>query len=83
MINKKGFDNPIREEMRKGVDLIGDEAPSDKQNKVEACDVYTTSNVRVRKCFREKIYTLKGRTGDTLQVIYDKIFTEYFKNNPL
>lgn len=59
------------------------EAPCDKQNKGEAFDVYTTSNVRVRKCFRENIYTLKGRTGDTLQEIYDKIFAEYFKNNPL
>ncbi|NLY19674.1 MAG: hypothetical protein GXZ08_00095 [Tissierellia bacterium] len=55
----------------------------EKQIDVPVEDEYTTSNVRVRKDLRTKIYMLRAKTGMTLQDTYTEIFDYYFKNNPL
>lgn len=44
---------------------------------------YITSNVRVRKDLRAKIYMLRAKSGMTLQDTFSVIFKYYFKNNPL
>lgn len=84
---KKTFKTPTETTERKGLNLlISDDTDIshkiDKKNYYAQSD-YITSNVRVRKDLREKIYTLKGRTGKNIVEIYTMIFEEYFRNNPL
>lgn len=81
--NKKNFNNPTKVEKRKGINLLVGKEEEEKQIDVPVEDEYTTSNVRVRKDLRTKIYMLRAKTGMTLQDTYTEIFDYYFKNNPL
>lgn len=78
---KKTFSNPTQATVRKGINILIGDVPEVDNDRVE--EIYVTSNVRVRKDYREKIYTLKGRTGKTITEIYNMIFDEYFNNNPV
>lgn len=80
---KKTFNNPTKVSQRKGLDILINEPQTGEEYHKEDKYSYTTSNVRVRNDFREKIYTLKGRTGKSITDIYNMIFDEYFKKNPL
>lgn len=80
---KKTFNKPITGE-RKGLALLIQNEQNEKETEsYYAQSNYINSTVRVRKDFREKIYTLKGRTGKSITDIYDMIFEDYFKKNPL
>lgn len=59
------------------------EFPTSITNEVPIGHTYTTSNVRVRKDLRTKIYMLRAKSGMTLQDTFSEIFEYYFKNNPL
>lgn len=84
MAKKKDFSNPSNVEKRTGINLLVG-SQTDKNNSVDIPveDEYTTSNVRVRKDLRTKIYMLRAKSGMTLQDTYTEIFDYYFKNNPL
>lgn len=82
---KKDFTNPIQGKNRKGIDILisNNTKVTEQPSSVEPKVTYTTSNVRISDVNREMIYTLKGRTGMSLTDLYNMIFKEYFKNNPL
>ena len=59
------------------------EFPTQITHDVPIGHTYTTSNVRVRKDLRTKIYMLRAKSGMTLQDTFTEIFEYYFKNNPI
>lgn len=86
MAKKKDFSNPTNVEKRTGFHLLVGSEEENKDKKevdVPVEEEYTTSNVRVRKDLRTKIYMLRAKSGMTLQDTFSEIFEYYFKNNPL
>ena len=83
MGKKKDFSNPTNIEKRKGIELLVGQTQDEEKNNVPIEDEYVTSNVRVRRDLRSKIYMLRAKSGKTLQDTYTDMFEYWFENNPL
>ena len=66
-----------------GFNLVAKAERLEEKNNVPVEDEYVTSNVRVRRDLRSKIYMLRAKSGKTLQDTYTDMFEYWFENNPL